>query len=152
MEFIKKMFIKYKKYISYIFFGVLTTAVYFATYYTCRYLKLDVLPSTCIAWFCSVLFAFVTNKLFVFESKTKTAGAFFGEMVKFYASRLFSLGVDMLITWFFVDILNWKTGVKELIAKIVANVVVLILNFVLSQFLVFTKGKEKAESEENEKL
>lgn len=138
---ISDLFTKYKKYISYIFFGVLTTAVYFVTYYICRGLSLSPMPSTCIAWFCSVVFAFLTNKAFVFESKTETKGQFISELIKFFGSRLFSLLVDTLITYFFTEILHYTTGIKEFIGKVVANVVVLILNFVLSQFLVFTKKK-----------
>ena len=143
MEFIKNLYNKYKKYVNYVIFGVLTTVVYFITYYICKWLGLSQLPSTSIAWFFSVLFAFITNKLFVFESKTETKSQFFFELIKFYGSRLFSLFVDMGITAFFTYLLHWDSGIKELIGKIVANVVVLILNFVLSQFLVFTKKKKQ---------
>ena len=127
----KDLIIKYKKYISYIFFGVLTTVVYFISYGLFRFFGLSEFWATVPAWFFSVLFAFVTNKIFVFESKTKGFSQFFGEMLKFFAARVFSLGVDLAVTWFFIDVLNFSEGWREWVVKIISNIIVLILNLPL---------------------
>ena len=72
-------------------FGVLSTVVNFASYFVfAKLFHIDEVVSSGLSWFCAVLFAYITNKIFVFESKTKTVKAFIKEMMSFFACRVLS--------------------------------------------------------------
>ncbi len=89
-----------------------------------------------ISWFCAVVFAFVTNKKYVFESKAEGAGEVVRELAAFFGSRFFSLAAETLV------IVIWVTLIKgrEIVAKaLIGQIVVLILNYLLSKFFVFRK-------------
>jgi len=136
IETIKKLCIKYKSIIMYGIFGVLTTAVNYFVYWLCAHpLSLDPLVSNTIAWIAGVIFAYITNRIFVFESQENTPSGIIKEVVSFVASRLFTLLVETLIMYIFVK----KLGFNDLIIKLIANVVVIILNYVLSKLIVFKK-------------
>ncbi len=159
----KELFIKHKEIIMYIIFGIGTTVVSFITYYLFRWIFPDVdsvpvwlqwifgitsafgtesataLP-VLLSWICSVTFAFITNRLFVFESKTKKAGIL-KEGVMFYLSRVFTLLVDLVIMFLLVDLTGIQNGLYEFAAKVLSNIVVLILNYILSKVFVFKKKK-----------
>ena len=129
---------KYREMISYVIVGVLTTVVSFLVQWVFK----DVIPinagiATLIAWFCSVLFAFFANKIFVFESKGKQR--FFKELLMFYASRMFTGLLEVGAMLIFVE----RLALSYWGVKIIANVVILILNYVLSKFIVFKKNKGK---------
>ena len=136
---IKELLNRYKELILYLIFGVLTTAVSFAVQWLFK--DVIVLPyawlTTVIAWFCSVLFAFITNKLIVFESKKKQG--FFKEFFLFYGSRLFTGLVEIGAMALFVDICHFNYWA----IKIIANVLIIILNYILSKFIVFKKDKTR---------
>ena len=93
-----------------------------------------------ISWIASVLFAYFTNKLWVFEAKTETKQESWAAFGKFIFFRVLSLGLDMLCMYLFISIL--ATG--DLVAKLVTQVVVVLANYVFSKFLIFnTKKSEK---------
>ena len=119
----KELFIKYKEVIMYLIFGVLTTLVNIITHYI----------SNIIAWIISVTFAFITNKLYVFESKTNDK--ILKEIISFYSLRLFSLGIDIFTMYIMVSILS----IDDLIAKVVANVIVIVINYITSKLITFKK-------------
>lgn len=126
---------KYKELLSYLFFGGLTTAVNFIVYYVCIHaFGAHYIASQVISWIFAVAFAFVTNKLFVFESKSKEHRIIFLEIIAFAGVRLFSFGVETLLLWFQVEII----ALGEDIAKIPASVVTVILNYITGK-LVFRK-------------
>ena len=92
-----------------------------------------------ISWFAAVTFAFVTNKHYVFESKAGRAGEVFKELLAFFGSRVFSLAAESLIIILWVSLL----GGSEIVGKVViGQIVVLVLNFVLSKFFVFKKTEK----------
>ena len=134
---IKELFNKYKELILYLIFGALTTLVSFFVQWLFK--DIIIMPyawlTTFIAWFCSVLFAFVTNKLIVFERKEKQG--FFKEIILFYASRSLTglLEVGAMALFYDILLLNYWA------IKIIANVVIIILNYVLSKFIVFKKDE-----------
>ena len=140
---------KNKEVLMYLFFGVLTTAVSFVTAGAAKALleHLDFGKSavsnisTVISWICAVTFAYVTNRIWVFDSQTRGAGAIVREMASFYGGRLFTLGVEMLMMWIGYSLLDFNYWVT----KIVANVVVLVLNYVISKLIVFRKKKTTEE-------
>ena len=120
-----------KELIAYVFFGVLTTIVNIITYFLFEgVFGINYLISNIIAWFVSVLFAYITNRIWVFESKDDNI---IKEILLFYGGRIFSGAIDTALMYVFISIL--MTG--DLFAKIVVQVVVTILNYVFSKFLVF---------------
>ena len=91
--------------ISYVFFGFLTTVVNIVAYGLCyNNIGLHNLISNAVAWVAAVLFAFIVNKLYVFQSHTETAAQALGEFGLFIAARLLSFGVDELMMWIMVDV------------------------------------------------
>lgn len=143
----KKLWDKYKEYVLYILFGAVTTVVNYGVYALCvRGFGMGVVVSNIIAWILAVIVAYVTNKLWVFESKSwelKTVGREFGEFV---LGRLATLVIETGLLWIFVDLLH----VNDLIMKIITNIIVVILNYVFSKFIIFKKKTaESAEKEES---
>lgn len=159
----KSLYTEYKELFNYIVFGVLTTVVSFVSYYIFRkifpgensvpdFLKwvfnltavfgtesATVLP-VFLSWICSVTFAYITNRIWVFESKAKGLGAVF-ECLKFYGARVLTLFVDILIMFLLVDLTGINGTLWEFFAKAVSSVFVLVLNYILSKLLVF-RGKK----------
>lgn len=138
MEKLKKLwrFLTTREMILYIVFGVLTTVINIVVFDRFYYaLGWSWQAANVLAWVLAVLFAFITNKLFVFESKSFRTGLFWHECVGFFAARLLSLGVDMLCLKLLIDILAWN----ELLSKIIDNVLVVIINYILSKLVVFRK-------------
>ena len=122
-----------KEVISYLIFGVLTTVVNIVVYYVFNtWLQVNYLVSNAIAWIASVLFAYITNRKYVFESKNTSM---FNELVKFIGARLSTGIMDMILMWLLVDILS----MNSMVSKIVVNVLVIVLNYVLSKVFVFKK-------------
>ena len=150
MNTLKNLIIKYKELIIYGIFGVCTTLVNFVTYKLFN-LLLGVdfyLVSNIIAWFVSVLFAYVTNKLFVFESRSWKIRVVAKEVPSFFAARVFSFAVEEAGLFLLVDIFSMKdfalnvfgfTVSGNMISKIVLAVVVVVLNYFFSKFVVFRK-------------
>ena len=136
MDTLRALLRKYRELISYVFWGVMTTAVNYVTYtLLTEALHIYYLTSTIIAWAVSVLFAYFVNKLFVFQSREWGRTAL-RELWQMTASRLFSLGLEMAIMWCFVDLLHCP----HLAVKLGANVVVVIVNYVLSKWVIFKKN------------
>lgn len=125
-----KKFFKKKEIILYLIFGVLTTIVNIVAFFVCDKIKLPTAFSTVIAWILSVSFAFITNKTLVFKS---TSNKLFKEFSSFITSRLFTGLLDLAIMVIFVDLLHLE-GIP---VKIISNVVVIVLNYVLSKWCVF---------------
>lgn len=154
MSKIKELLKKYEELILYVVFGGLTTVVNFVAFWLLNKVLGEelYLVNNVIAWFVSVVFAYVTNKLWVFESKSWAPKILFKEVPEFFAARLFSLFVEEGGLWLFVDkmgfdkfsfsILGFEfTG--KLIAKIVLAVIVVILNYFFSKFVIFAKKKKE---------
>ena len=149
METIKNLWEKYKSAILYLIFGGLTTAVNIVTYALCyKGFKLGEwqilpglgwgnVPSNIIAWIFGVAFAYVTNKIWVFESKTHSFGALVKEAWKFISCRLGTGLMDLFIMWLCVDILHWNGNLM----KVLSNILVIILNYVASKLWIFNKEK-----------
>ena len=157
--------------VMYVFFGGLTTLVSILSYALAMYLfesrgwfsgdmalasdalgrypwlkhipelseSFRIFATNIISWFAAVTFSFVTNKHYVFESKAGRAGEVFKELLAFFGSRVFSLAAESLIIILWVSLL----GGSEIVGKVViGQIVVLVLNFVLSKFFVFKKTEK----------
>jgi len=131
-----RRFVNFKEQIMYLFFGGMTTLVYFLTYFPFSAV-FEELSATLIANFVAVTFAYITNKIWVFESKTHTLRDTVSEAAKFYTARIFALVLDFGMTVLFITIL----GFNEVGVKIVSQVLIIILNYVLSKLFVFVKNK-----------
>ncbi len=141
-----------KKIISFTFWGILTTALNVILYYLFRYIKFSVQFSTVLAWFLCVLFAFVTNKKYVFKGTSTSAKAFVREIIYFYSSRLFSGIADVLIMSLFVNIIK----LNEVFSKITDEILVSAFNFLFSFLVIFKEKKDvfidKLDKTEEEKI
>lgn len=139
---------------SYLFFGVCTTIINIVTFQLFYSLmNVPTLISNAIAWVFSVAFAYITNRTFVFHSNENTAKGILREISAFVGARLFSLLFDEIIMWLMVDVMGYTAierltaqilnmdiqDAKSLIAKVCANVVVMILNFLFSKLFIFKK-------------
>ena len=133
---IKALWNKYKDLSPYGIFGVLTTVVNIAVYALCaRKLNMSTIPSTVTAWVIAVLFAYVTNRKWVFHSKATGAKAIVTEIVSFFACRLLTGVLDVGIMKLFVDMLHFN----DVIIKALSNILVIILNYVASKLVIFRK-------------
>ena len=131
------MFNKFKELFLYGIFGVLTTLINIFSYYVfCDIFCVNYVISNIIAWILSVSFAFITNKIFVFNSRDFEIKNFIKEIISFFSSRIFTGLLDMGILFFGVTIL----GIEDMLVKVFSNVIVIILNFVLSKLFVFKKS------------
>ena len=141
MDKIKELYNKYKEVINYLFFGGCTFFVNLITYSIfAKIFGINEIISNIIAWVVAVSFAYITNKLFVFESKTKGAKEFLKEMGSFVLARVFS-GITCDIGTFalMVKVLH----INDVISKIVTQIMVIIVNYLLSKLIVFRKKEQK---------
>ncbi|MBN3554014.1 GtrA family protein [Fictibacillus nanhaiensis] len=129
--------------ISYLFFGVLTTLINFISYL----LLTDVLgvlytAATVVSWIVAVLFAYITNKIYVF----KTQGNILKELGSFIVFRLLSLGLDLGLMIVMVSMLQ----INDLFSKVVVNILVVIINYLLSKFMIFQRKEPSHLGESHE--
>ncbi len=127
---------KYRRLIVYVFYGALAALLNIVCYWL-LYEKagLGNTPSTVLAFLAAVIFAFFTNKLLVFESRVARGAAFWREAASFFACRLLTGALDVLIMFLAVERMGWN-GV---VWKIISNVVVTVLNYAASRFFIFKK-------------
>ena len=130
----------YHDIVLYIVFGVLTTIVNIVVYYLCfDVLDIANVISTVLAWIVSVLFAFITNKIWVFESKSFYKDVFLHELISFFSCRIATGLLDIVIMYVAVDLLMQD----EILWKLVANIVVIVINYIASKLLIFKKPRDK---------
>lgn len=136
---IKGLYFNYKEVVNYLVFGGLTTIVNFVTYYIfARMIGIDEVVSSALSWFFSVLFAYITNKIFVFDSKTETRTQLIKECVSFFLARILSgILCDVGTFALMVKVFN----INDILSKIVTQVMVVIVNYIFSKFIVFKKKK-----------
>lgn len=138
MKMIIKLIEKYRSLISYGIFGGLTTVVNIVTYSICYgKIGLSNTLSNVLAWILSVAFAYVTNKLWVFESRSWEWKVLRKEVVSFAGCRLATGIMDLAIMYFFVDMMAWPA----MLMKILSNVLVIVLNYVFSKLVIFKKNR-----------
>lgn len=124
-----------KEGINYLIVGGLTTVVSIVSYYLLRLVIENYIVCTVLSWIVAVIFAYFTNRKYVFHSKEKNL---FKEFSTFIFSRILSLIAEVLVMFLLVDIIS----INDKIAKIVVQVIVIVLNYIFSKLFVF-KGKGK---------
>ena len=135
----RKIIDLYKKYaeiVNYLIVGGMTTLVSIVVYalFT-KLFHVNYMISNVISWIVAVIFAYVTNKIFVFKSKCENRKAIFVEIYQFFKYRFFSLIIDILLMYLLVEIFN----INDMISKIIVQVIIIILNYVFSKIFVFKK-------------
>lgn len=134
MEQIKNLWKRWKQIFLYLFFGGVTTVVNIVAFYIFyELIGINSIISTVLAWIAAVAVAYITNKIFVFESITTTLGELFREITAFLSCRLLSLGADVFIMWLFNEIL----GYDAVLVKILANFIVMVMNYLFSKLFIF---------------
>lgn len=137
---ILNLYNQHKEVILYLIFGVLTTVVSLAVKYSLLFTVLEadnafqLQLAVIISWIAAVLFAYFTNRAYVFESKTENK---LKEFINFVIARLVTLFLDMFIMWFFVTLLGLNSNLYIVIFTLVSQVVIIIMNYVLSKLFVF---------------
>ena len=133
---LSNLYKKNKEIINYLIFGGLTTLVSILIYALfAKIFLINYLISNVLSWIIAVMFAFITNKLFVFESKSKDKKIVFKEITNFFFFRIVSLIIEMIIMYVFVDLLS----IDDLITKIIAQIIVILANYIFSKVFVFKK-------------
>ena len=136
MKRLQTFLVKHKAVLVYLFFGALTTLVNFLVYYPLyNYLHLSATVSNIIAWAAAVIFAFLTNKPFVFNSNDWSMKTVFPEFWKFCVCRVGTGVLETLVLFVTVDMLHLGGNIM----KIIVSVVVVIVNYVGSKLFVFKK-------------
>ena len=136
--FILSIMKKYKTLILYAVFGVLTTLINIAAYHvTYDILKIGNVISVAIAWVLSVIFAYITNKIWVFESREADFKTVLYEVASFFACRASTGVLDLVIMYFAVDVFS----LNALLWKTISNVIVIVLNYAASKLIIFRKKK-----------
>ncbi|UWD49986.1 GtrA family protein [Clostridioides difficile] len=130
------IFKRHKETILYLFFGAFTTLVNIVSYlFFTRVISFNFMIANAFAWIIAVLFAYVTNKFFVFESKKVEIKFLFKEFLSFVGFRLLSGIIEMVIMYIMIDLLF----VNDIIVKVFTNVVVIVLNYLFSKMIIFRK-------------
>ncbi|MCR5704352.1 MAG: GtrA family protein [Eubacterium sp.] len=132
--------------VSYLFFGVLTTLVDAGIYYALIYNHADEVISNIISSTCAILFAYFTNRRWVFESHASTAEETLTELIKFFEARIATLVLSTIIIWIF-KLLHWN----PYIGKIIAMVLTVVLNYIFSKVFIFTSKKGNKKNAEHHK-
>lgn len=136
MKKIIELFKKYEEVIKYLIFGVLTTLVSIIIYWIfTKLFHVNYMVSNIISWIGAVTFAYVTNKLFVFESKCNNNKDVIIEVYQFFKYRLLSLVIDVLLMYLFVEIFS----IDDMISKLIVQFIVIVLNYLFSKLFVFKK-------------
>lgn len=142
---IKAIFQKYREQIMYLIFGGLTTIINWLVYVLLVTVGQDIEVTNVIAWLVAVLFAYVTNRAFVFQCKATNKKEVFKEFVRFFGSRV-ATGIVEIVGFpvlYRIGLNQELLGIDGFLAKITVSVAVVILNYVCSKVIVFRKSGVK---------
>lgn len=148
----KKLLEKYRELIIYIVFGALTTLVNYIIHFALRSFDANYYVALSFAWAGAVVFAYITNKIFVFNSKAKGKEAL-REFGLFVGARVFSYGLELVISFLFIDLAHadrfvWELSFTEtvipageLLVKTFAQIFIVLSNYIFSKSVIFKKNK-----------
>lgn len=123
---------KMKEIINYLIIGFLTTVVSIVSYFILRLIISSYLICTILSWIFAVLFAYVTNRVFVFHSKNQNI---IGEFISFVGARILSLLIEIAFMFISVDVLSFN----DRASKIVVQFIIVVVNYIFSKLLVFKR-------------
>ena len=125
---------KNKEMLLYLFFGFLSFVMSISTYALFnKVFNINELLANIFSWIITVMFAFFTNRIWVFDSPTKSMAEFVKQMSSFYWGRIVTLVIEEIILFVFITLL----GMSSMLIKVIAQVVVIVLNYVISKLFVF---------------
>lgn len=130
----KPFYKRHKEVLLYLFFGGVAVLLNLGLFFLFdQVLKINELIANVICWIICVLFQFVTNRTWVFEAKEEKTNTLLGQMLSFFGGRLFTLGVEEAILAIFI---TWLM-LNSIVVKIIAQIVIIVLNYIISKFVVF---------------
>lgn len=139
----KKLYDKYQEVIAYLFWGVMTTAVNVLIFAGLHiFMNMNYMINNFIAWFISVLFAYITNKAYVFHSPSKSFISDLKEMCSFFGGRIATLVVEWILLWIGITLMHQN----QILVKILENIVVIILNYFWSKWAVFKNSTNRKQA------
>lgn len=124
--------------VNYIIFGIMTTLVNTIVFYMLDQSNVDYKVATTIATIVSILFAYITNKIYVFKSKDWNIKFLINEFFKFTISRIGTYFLDIFSMYIFIELFY----IENLKSKLLANILVIIVNYILSKVYIF-RGEKK---------
>ncbi|MDO4306216.1 MAG: GtrA family protein [Eubacteriales bacterium] len=124
--------------VRYVFFGGCTTMVNLISFYILRKLQVELHTANMISIILAILFAYVVNSRFVFQDRCETLKDHFRPFCKFISARLVTMVIEIGSVWLLVDIM----GLYDMVGKFFTQFIVMVLNYILSKFFVFTTGKK----------
>lgn len=128
---------RYRQQLLYILFGLLTTAVSILVYaLLVELFALDELIANVISWLVAVMFAFVTNRIWVFRADKDKSKSFVRQMLAFYSGRVATLLIEEIILWIFIK----QLAFNGFAVKCAAQIAVIVLNYVISKLFVFKQN------------
>lgn len=142
---LKLLYNKHKEIVNYLIVGVLTTIVSLGVKYLLLFTVLDAKDAfqlqvaVIISWICAVAFAYITNRVFVFESKSKH---YFKEISAFVGGRILTLVMEMFIMWFFITLLKLNTDFWVVVFTMICQVLITVFNYIISKIFVFKSNKK----------
>ena len=142
LDWIKSIYNKYKKIINYMFFGILTAIVNLVVKYALLFTILNpqngfhLQCAIVISWIAAVIFAYFTNRIYVFKSENENK---IKEFISFVVGRLTTLLIEMFVMWFFVTFLKLNSDLDVIIFTLISQVFVIVGNYFFSKFFVFKK-------------
>jgi len=138
----KKIITKYRELLRYLFVGGCTTLISIGVFHLCK-LTMNWEISNLISWITAVSFAYFTNKLFVFQCDSSFC---WKEMLSFYTMRLFSLAIDMAAMFLLIQICK----VNDTLAKLLVQLIIVVINYIFSKMLIFRKKKGEISYEQDQ--
>ena len=139
LNLIEDFYKRNKEVLLYLFFGGLAFVVSMVTFALFNMaMRINELTANVLSWFITVLFAFCTNRVWVFQAPTESAAKFMEQMGAFYAGRVITLLVEEAILFVFIT----RLGCSSMGVKFVAQIIVIVLNYFLSKLLVFKKKND----------
>ena len=133
---ISNLWKKYKEIFFYGVFGVGATVINIASYQVfAKILGIPYLVANIFAWILAFIFAFITNKLFVFESKSWSKSVAIKEFSGFLSARLATGVLDTVLMWLFVSVIR----MDDTLSKVIINILVIVINYIASKFFIFKK-------------
>ncbi len=129
------------EFLRYMFIGIFTSLIDYVSYHILYHtFHVNISVSNVISIILAIIFAYVANKIFVFQTHCKTQKALIIEAASFFASRLFTMVLEVVGVELFVNVLQWNAD----LGKIISQIVVIIMNYIFSKFIVFKKGKHNS--------
>lgn len=142
---LRSLYWKYQEVINYVIFGGLTTLVSILVKYGLLFTVLDAKDgiqleiAVVLSWIAACTFAYVTNRRFVFKSKSANVVK---EAIKFFGARLSTLGLEAALMWLFITAMGMNSDKEVVFWTLVVQVLVIVANYFLSKFLVFNKKEQ----------